>query len=59
MAAAGWLDANNQRGRVKAGDLDIEVGGVHDSHTKRDRYEEIAGPGRPSRGPAARRHALA
>ena len=32
MAAAGWLDANNTRGRVKAGGLDIEVGGVHDSH---------------------------
>src|SRR6516164_4590299 len=27
MTAAGWLDVNNQRGRVKAGDLDIEVGG--------------------------------
>src|SRR6476660_8205111 len=32
MAAAGWLDANNKRGRVKAADLDIEVGGVDDSH---------------------------
>lgn len=48
MAAAGWLDANNQRGRIKAGDLDIEVGGVHDSHTKRDRYDAIAGPADPS-----------
>ncbi len=47
MAAAGWLDVNNRRGRVKAGDLDIEVGGVHDSHTKRDRYQEIAGPADP------------
>ena len=48
MAAAGWLDVNNRRGRVKAGDLDIEVGGVHDSHTKRDRYQEIAGPADPA-----------
>ncbi len=48
MAAAGWLDANNQRGRVKAGDLDIEVGGVHDSHIRRDRYDEIAGPADPA-----------
>lgn len=48
MAAAGWLDANNKRGRVKAGDLDIEVGGVHDSHTKRDRYQNIAGPTDPA-----------
>ena len=44
MEAAGWLDANNRRGRLKAGDLDIEVGGVHDSHIDRDRYDEIARP---------------
>jgi uncharacterized protein len=48
MAAAGWLDANNQRGRLKVGDLDIEVGGVHDSHIKRDRYDHIAGPTDPA-----------
>ncbi len=44
MMAAGWMDASNLRGRIKAGDLDIEVGGVHDSHIGRDRYDEIAGP---------------
>ncbi len=48
MTAAGWLDANNQRGRIKAGDLDIEVGGVHDSHIQRDRYSLIAGPTDPA-----------
>ena len=48
LAAAGWLDMNNARGRIKAGNLVIEVGGVHDSHIKRDRYEEIAGPTDPS-----------
>ena len=48
MAAAGWLDANNARGRVKAGGLDIEVGGVHDSHIRRDHYEDIAGPADPT-----------
>jgi len=48
MAAAGWLDANNHRGWVKAGDLDIEVGGVHDSHMRRDRYDHIAGPTDPA-----------
>jgi predicted MPP superfamily phosphohydrolase len=48
MAAAGWLDANNQRGRVKAGELDIAVGGVHDSHIRKDRYDEIAGPADPT-----------
>jgi predicted MPP superfamily phosphohydrolase len=48
MAASGWLDANNARGRVKAGGLDIEFGGVHDSHIGRDRYEDIAGPTDPT-----------
>lgn len=48
MAAAGWLDANNRRGRLKAGVLDIEVAGVHDSHTGRDRYDAVAGPTDPT-----------
>jgi predicted MPP superfamily phosphohydrolase len=48
MAAAGWLDANNRRGRLKAGELDIEVAGVHDPHIHRDRYEEIARPADPA-----------
>lgn len=48
MVAAGWLDLNNRRGRVKAGDLDIEVAGVHDSHIRRDRYDQIAGPTDPA-----------
>jgi predicted MPP superfamily phosphohydrolase len=48
MAAAGWLDANNRRGRIKAGELDVEVAGVHDAHTGRDRYDDIAGPADPA-----------
>jgi uncharacterized protein len=48
MTAAGWMDANNARGRVKAGGLDIEVGGVHDSHVNRDDYPSIAGPTDPA-----------
>jgi uncharacterized protein len=48
LEAAGWLNANNRRGRIKAGDLDIEVAGVHDSHVNRDRYERIAGHADPS-----------
>jgi uncharacterized protein len=48
MSAGGWLDANNARGRIKAGGLDIEVGGVHDSHINRDRYHEMAGPTDPT-----------
>jgi predicted MPP superfamily phosphohydrolase len=46
--AAGWLNANNQRGRIKARDLDIEVAGVHDSHINRARYDQIAGPADPT-----------
>ena len=45
--AAGWMNLNNQRGRIKVGELDIEVGGVHDAHIRRDRYERIAGPTDP------------
>jgi uncharacterized protein len=48
MSAAGWLDLNNRRGRLKAGELDIDVAGIHDSHIKRDRYDEIAGPADPT-----------
>ena len=47
MEAAGWQDLNNKRGRIKAGDLDIEVAGVHDSHIGRARYDEIAQPADP------------
>jgi uncharacterized protein len=43
MQSAGWLDANNRRGRIKAGEHDIEVAGVHDSHINRDRYDQVAG----------------
>jgi predicted MPP superfamily phosphohydrolase len=48
MESAGWLNANNRRSRIKAGELDIEIGGVHDSHIARDRYDEIAGPTDPA-----------
>lgn len=44
MRAAGWLDLNNQRGRLKAGDADIAFAGVHDPHTGKDRYDLVAGP---------------
>ena len=47
MTAAGWLDLDNQRGQLTAGGLDIAVAGVHDSHIKRDRYEQIAGQADP------------
>jgi uncharacterized protein len=43
MSAAGWLDLNNQRGRLTVGGLDVAMAGVHDSHINRDRYEQVAG----------------
>lgn len=48
LESAGWLNANNRRGRIKAGDHDIEVAGVHDSHINRDRYNLVAGPADPA-----------
>ncbi|GAA1271354.1 metallophosphoesterase [Sphaerisporangium rubeum] len=44
MTSAGWHDMNNTTTRLKVGDLDVHVGGLHDSHINRDRYEDIAGP---------------
>jgi uncharacterized protein len=43
MAAKGWLDLNNRRGRLQIGGLDIAFAGVHDSHYSRDRYHLVAG----------------
>jgi predicted MPP superfamily phosphohydrolase len=48
MSAAGWLDLNNRRARLKAGHLEAEVAGVNDSHLGKDRYDEIAGPADPA-----------
>ena len=48
MEAAGWLNLNNRRGRIKVGEHDIEVAGVHDSHINRDRYDLIAGQADPA-----------
>ncbi len=48
MEAAGWMNANNKRGRIKVGEFDVEVAGVHDSHIARDRYGAIAGPADPN-----------
>lgn len=48
MAEAGWLDANNAAGRIRAGGLDVAVAGVHDPHIGRDRYHEVAGTADPA-----------
>jgi predicted MPP superfamily phosphohydrolase len=50
MAEAGWLDLNNQRGRLTVGALDLALAGVHDSHVKRDRYDQVAGRADPAAG---------
>jgi predicted MPP superfamily phosphohydrolase len=47
MASAGWLDLNNQRGQLKVAGRQVAFAGVHDSHIKRDRYEQVAGPADP------------
>ncbi|MCW2904868.1 MAG: metallophosphoesterase [Streptosporangiaceae bacterium] len=44
LTAAGWLDLNNRIGRLKVGSLDVEFGGIDDSHIGRDKYDQIAGP---------------
>ncbi|MBV9382987.1 MAG: metallophosphoesterase [Streptosporangiaceae bacterium] len=48
MITAGWLDADNRRGEVFAGGLNIAVAGVHDSHVRRDRYDLVAGQADPA-----------
>ncbi|MGI5224047.1 metallophosphoesterase [Actinoallomurus sp. CA-142502] len=44
LTAAGWLDLNNHTGSLKVGDVEVELGGINDSHIGKDRYDEIAGP---------------
>jgi predicted MPP superfamily phosphohydrolase len=44
LSAAGWLDLNNRIGRLKVGELDVEFGGIDDSHIGRDKYDKVAGP---------------
>jgi uncharacterized protein len=43
LTAAGWLDLNNARTRIKADHREIEVVGTDDPHIRRDRYAEVAG----------------
>jgi uncharacterized protein len=48
MESAGWFNANNRRTRMKVGEHDVEVAGVHDAHVRRDRYEAVAGVADPA-----------
>lgn len=43
LTAGGWLDLNNARGSLEIGGVRIALGGIDDPHTKRDRYDDIAG----------------
>ncbi len=43
MESAGWFNASNRRARLKVGEHDVELAGVHDPHIARDRYEKVAG----------------
>ncbi len=47
MEEAGWFNASNRRARLKVGEHDVEVAGVHDPHISRDRYEKVAGVADP------------
>ncbi|MDQ1602680.1 MAG: uncharacterized protein QOE01_525 [Actinomycetota bacterium] len=44
LAAAGWVDLTNARGRIKADHREVELVGTDDPHIFRDRYEEVSGP---------------
>jgi predicted MPP superfamily phosphohydrolase len=48
FSEAGWLNLNNNRGRLKLGTHELEFVGVDDPHIRRDRYARVAGPADPS-----------
>lgn len=50
LAAAGWLDLNNKRGRLTVDGLEIAFAGVHDPHSGRDRYDLVGGQADPVAG---------
>ena len=48
MLAAGWVDLDNARERVKADHREIELVGTDDAHIRLDRYADVAGPADPA-----------
>lgn len=48
LLAAGWLDLDNARGRVKVDHREIELVGTDDGHLRSDRYEEVRAPADPA-----------
>jgi uncharacterized protein len=47
LTASGWVDLNNGRATVKAGDRVVELVGVDDPHIYRDRYDDVSAPPDP------------
>jgi predicted MPP superfamily phosphohydrolase len=48
LLAAGWVDLDNARERVKADHREIELVGTDDAHIRLDRYADVAGPADPA-----------
>ena len=48
LLAAGWLDLDNARGRLKVDHREIELVGTDDGHLKVDRYDEVRAPADPA-----------
>ena len=46
--AAGWLDLDNARTRLKVDHREIELVGTDDAHIQADRYADVAGPADPA-----------
>ena len=48
LLAAGWVDLDNARARLKVDHREIELVGTDDGHIRADRYPEVAGPADPA-----------
>ncbi len=48
LVERGWADLNNRRATVTTRGLRIALAGLNDPHTRRDRYDAIAGPADPA-----------
>jgi predicted MPP superfamily phosphohydrolase len=48
LLAAGWVDLDNARERIKADHREIELVGTDDPHIRLDRYADVAGPADPA-----------
>ena len=48
LLAAGWVDLDNARERIKADHREIELVGTADAHIRLDRYQDVAGPADPA-----------